>query len=98
MTPVYLRPVRPEAIVLCEDAACAAEVGFWVRMHERQNGLDQHLLAALREWFEAEWAFDHVLYPISQRETHQAALFAAAGLERRLTCTLADGRPCWVFR
>ena len=51
---VYLRPVRPEAIVLCEDAACAAEVGFWVRMHERQNGLDQHLPAVLREWFEAE--------------------------------------------
>ena len=94
---VYIMPLQPEEIPPCQDAAYAADVGFWVRTSEVANALDQHLLATLRAWFQAEWAFDCVVFTITQQETHQAALFEAAGLERRLACTLPDGRLCWVF-
>ena len=94
---VYIVPVWPEEVPLCEDAAYAADVGFWVRASELVNDLDRHLLATIRDWFQAEWAFDSILFTICQQETRQAALFTAAGLERRLACTLSDGRLCWVF-
>lgn len=90
-------PLRFEEIPLCKDAAYAADVRFWVRTSELTNALDQHLLATVRDWFQAEWVFDCIVFTVSQQETHQAAPFAAAGLERRLACTLSDGRPCWVF-
>ncbi len=94
---VYIMPLRPEEVPLCKEVSYAADVGFWVRASELVNDLDQHLLATIRDWFQAEWAFDNILFTISQQETRQAALFAAAGLERRLACTLSDGRLCWVF-
>ena len=94
---VYIVPIRPEQVPLCQDAAYAADVWFWVRESELVNDLNQHLLATLRDWFEAEWAFGCILFTISPQETRQAALFAAVGLKRRLACTLPDGRPCWVF-
>jgi len=94
----YIMPLRPEEIPLCEDAVYAAAVGFWIRTSELANDLDQHLFATIREWFHAEWAFDCIVFTISQQETRQAALFAAAGLERRLDFTLSDGRQCWAFR
>jgi RimJ/RimL family protein N-acetyltransferase len=48
---VYIVPVWPEAAPLCDAAACAACVGFWVRASEWVNDLDRHLLTTLREWF-----------------------------------------------
>jgi len=94
---VYIVPLRPEELPLCNDATFPADVGFWVRASELASALDQHLLATMRDWFQSEWAFDCVLFTISQQEARQAALFEAAGLELRLVCTLWDGRPCWVF-
>jgi len=94
---VYIVPLRPEQALLYKDAACAADVGFWVRTSELANALDEHLLATLCDWFRAEWAFDCVLFTVGQQETRQAALLKAAGLEQRLVCTSWDGRPCLVF-
>jgi RimJ/RimL family protein N-acetyltransferase len=94
---VYIQPLWPEDVPLCTDAAYAADVGFWVRTSERTGALDRHLLATLRDWFQAEWAFDRIVFTVSQQDTHHAALFEAAGLERRLAYTAADGRPWWVF-
>jgi RimJ/RimL family protein N-acetyltransferase len=94
---VYIMPVRRDELPLCPDAAYAADVGFWVRTSELPNALDQHLLATLLDWFQAEWALDCVLFTISQQESRQAALFAAAGLQRRSACTLFNGNPYWVF-
>ena len=51
----------------------------------------------MRDWLKNEWAFDCILFTISQQEARQAALLSESGLERRLGFTLADGRPCWVF-
>lgn len=93
---VYIQPFWPEEVPLCQDAAHAADVGFWVRTSELTNALDRHLLATLRDWFQAEWAFDRILFTVSQQTT-QAALFEAAGLERRLAYTSSDGRGWWVF-
>ena len=90
-------PLWPQVAPVCARAAYAAEVGFWVRTAELTNDLDKHLLAALREWFTTAWAFDCVVFTISQQETHQAALFSEAGLERRAAFTLSDGRSCWAF-
>ena len=94
---VYIVPLRLEEVPLCKGAAYAADVGFWVRTSELTSALDQHLLTAVRDWFQAEWAFDCVLFTVSQQETRQIALFEAAGLEQRSACTLWDGRLCWVF-
>jgi RimJ/RimL family protein N-acetyltransferase len=94
---VYIGPLRSEEILLCKDAAYAADVGFWVRTSELINALDQHLAATVRDWFQAEWAFDCIVFTVGQQDTHQAALLEAAGLEQRLAYTSSDGRPWWVF-
>jgi hypothetical protein len=94
---VYIQPLHPEEIPLCKDVSYAADVGFWVRASEIAYDLDQHLLETLCTWFHAEWAFDMILFTICQQETRQAALFQTAGLNRRLVCTLLDGRSCWVY-
>jgi RimJ/RimL family protein N-acetyltransferase len=94
---VYIMPVRPQITQLCAGAAYAAGVGFWVRTAELANDLDKHVLATLREWFKAEWAFDCVIFTISQQEARQAALLSEAGLERRGAFTLPDGRSRWAF-
>jgi hypothetical protein len=93
---VYIQPLWPEDIPLCPDAACAADVGFWVRTSELTADLDRHLLATLRDWFQAEWAFDAILFTVSQ-DTDQGALLEAAGLEQRLAYTSSDGRRWLVF-
>jgi hypothetical protein len=94
---VYIMPLEPDIAHVCAGAVYAANVGFWVRTSEVATDLDKHLFAALREWFTAEWAFECVVFVISQQETRQAALLSEAGLERRSTVTLPDGRLCWVF-
>jgi len=94
---VYITPVWPQVAQLCTGAAYAGNVGFWVRTAELANDLDKHLLAALREWFKAEWAFDCMIFTIGQQEARQVALLSEAGLERRDAFTLPDGRACWAF-
>ena len=94
---VYIMPLEGQAGPLCAGAAYPANVGFWVRTSEVANDLDRHLLATLREWLQTAWAFDGIVYTISQQEARQAALLSEAGLRRRAAFTLADGRPCWVF-
>jgi len=95
---VYIMPVWPEVAHLCAGAAYAADVGFWVRTAELANDLDKHLLATLREWFTTAWAFDCVIFTISQQEVRQVAVLSEAGIERRGAFTLPDGRSCWVFQ
>ena len=95
---VYVMPLSPQELPLCPGDAYAAQVGFWVRTSEVANDLDRHLLASLREWFQTEWAFDRVVFIVSQAEARQATLLVEAGLELGLTFTLPDGRPCSAFR
>ena len=94
---VYIMPVWPQTAQLCAGATYAADVGFWVRTSEVADELDRHLLGVLREWLSAGWAFDCVMFTISQQEARQAALLREAGLELRSAFALSDGRPCWVF-
>lgn len=94
---VYIMPLWPQAVELNIGAAHPADVGFWVRTSELAHDLDKHLFAALREWFKTEWAFDCMVFTISQQEARQAALFREAGLELHSALTLPDGRRCWVF-
>ena len=94
---VYVGPVWPEAAPLCEGAALAASVGFWVRTSELACDLDRHLLATLRTWLKDEWAFDCVLFTNNLQETRQQGLLSDAGLER-LPLRWPDGRPGLAFR
>ncbi|HEY0605978.1 MAG TPA: hypothetical protein VGD58_23845 [Herpetosiphonaceae bacterium] len=94
---IYLMPVAPVAEPCCVGASYAANIGFWVRTSELATDLDAHLLATLRAWLAAEWAFDRVVFTISRQEQRQATLFRDAGLSLCAEGTLADGRPCWVF-
>jgi RimJ/RimL family protein N-acetyltransferase len=94
---VYITPVWPQIAQLCAGTAYAANVGFWVRTTELANDLDTHVLATLREWFKAEWAFDCVIFTVSQQEARQAALLSEAGLKRRGAFMLPDGRSYWAF-
>ncbi|MCJ7549049.1 MAG: GNAT family N-acetyltransferase [Anaerolineae bacterium] len=94
---VYVVSPRPEEIPVCRDAAHAADVAFWVRASEVANGLDQHLLACLREWFNAEWAFDRVLFRVGTQDDHHTALFEASGLSKLLTYASSDGRRWCMF-
>jgi hypothetical protein len=75
-----------------------AAVSFWVRDSALILGLDQQLLAGLREWFRQEWRFDQIVFPITDNLPHDIALAESAGLMRRashpsLTSTLA----CHVY-
>ncbi len=36
---------------------------MWVRQSEFQNGLDEILLATVKEWLKEEWPFEKVAYP-----------------------------------
>ncbi|HEX6289559.1 MAG TPA: GNAT family N-acetyltransferase [Herpetosiphonaceae bacterium] len=94
---VYIMPPETQIAALCADAAYPANVGFWVRTSALASDLDTHLLATLREWLATDWAFDCIVFTISQQETRQAGLFREAGLVLRAASSLSDGRPCWVF-
>jgi hypothetical protein len=94
---VYITPLWPQTAEICAGAAYPANVGFWVRTSELAGELDRHLLATLRGWFTAEWAFDCVVWAIGQQNARQAALLHEGGLRQRLAFTLADGRQCWAF-
>ena len=101
---VYIVPLHHEQLPLgAADAdagagtAYPANVAFWVRASELATALDEHLLASLREWFRAEWAFDRILFTIGTQDPHHAALFEAAGLRELLAYTLSDGQQWRVF-
>lgn len=94
---VYIVPLGPELIPLGEGAAYPADVTFWVRASEVANGLDADLLATLREWFRADWAFDRILFTAGTQDAHHAALFGAAGQEELLTYADPGGQRWRVF-
>ena len=46
-----------------EKAGYDAEVSFWVRLDERETGLEQALEATVRTWIAEVWPFERVGYP-----------------------------------
>jgi hypothetical protein len=94
---VYLVPVWDAAAPVCAGWGCSACVGFWVRSSELARGLEGHVFEALVRWFETAWSFDGVLFTNAAGETRQAALLAAAGLERQ-PLAWPDESSGWAFR
>lgn len=94
---VYFYPLSAPMQPLCPASAAAVAVRFWARADELANGLDRHLLAALRQWLADEWAFDCIVYPINPLDTRQAELLQSAGLALRLTYTRSNGQPWCVY-
>jgi len=94
---VYLTPLSPLELQLCEGAALGANISFWVRASEVLTDLDRHLFASLREWLQTEWVFDCIVFIVGSEEARQANLFIEAGLEKRLTSKLPDGRHRSAF-
>jgi hypothetical protein len=88
---VYLTALAQQMLPACTDAAAGTAVRFWVRTAEVDHDLDRHLLAALRAWLSAEWAFDCVVYPVNSLNKRQAALLQDAAYIR------SDGQPWHVY-
>ena len=95
---VYLTPLSPLELQLCEGAAFATNIRLWVRGSEVVNDLDRHLFNTLREWLQAERAFGCQEFIVGPEEARQASLFMEAGLELRLTFSLPDGRVRSAFQ
>lgn len=57
-------------------------ISFWVRTSRLEDGLDERLLAMLREWFNAEWVFRSPLFVTSERLDQQVSTFEKEGLRR----------------
>jgi hypothetical protein len=60
-------------------------VTFWVRDSALARGLDQQLLAGLREWFSQEWPYEQIVFPILDNLSDDVSLVEAAGLSLRAT-------------
>jgi hypothetical protein len=95
---VYFTPLSPLELQICEGADFGTNVRFWVRASEVLTDLDSHLLASLRKWLQTEWAFDCIVFIVGPAEARQANLFLEAGLEKRLTFKLPDGRLRSAFQ
>ncbi len=94
---VYINPLPVSTSDLYAKENYIARVSFWVRSDELNSGLESHLLATLRAWFANQWPFAQVIYPVSQQNLPQAALFCGAGFVEQASITLADGRICRVY-
>lgn len=93
---VYIVPLWPQVSHLCQNASHPAMVSFWVRESELAGALDRHLLATLRHWLQEAWAFDCLVYTISQPNERQAKLFQEEGLVLRHTCSSPTRRGRWL--
>jgi hypothetical protein len=93
---VYITPVPQVCQPFLPHDSYGANVGFWVRSAEIKNDLDRALLADLIGWFDEAWAFDQVVFVISQQEMRQAEILERAGTVRKAAVELSDGRPCWL--
>jgi hypothetical protein len=69
-----------------------AVVFFWARLSEMETGLDERLLAALREWFRREWELDDVVYVTNEEFRQQVELLAGTGMSPRFH-VLEPGKP-----
>ena len=93
----YFTAPRPQMQAAVIGATAPVAVRFWVRTAEIAGGLDQPLLAALRDWLHREWFFDCIVYPLNPLNTRQAALLEDAGCVLRLAYVRTDGQPWHVY-
>ncbi|MGO2052752.1 GNAT family N-acetyltransferase [Glutamicibacter sp. 287] len=64
-------------------AELEAVIYFWVRESRLESGLDERLLAALRQWFAEQWQLRDTVYVISEPYAHQLQLIERSDLELR---------------
>ena len=69
-----------------------AVVFFWVRRPEREAGLEERLLAALRAWFKYEWKLEKTVYVTSEPFTQQVRLLTNTDLDLKFEL-LEPGKP-----
>lgn len=91
---VYIKPNTVAALDPTDDDAL---VRFWVRASLLESGLDGRLLAALRDWLAADFAFGRVFWHANADDAHQPALFQAAGLRRLIEATIPGRGGRYVF-
>ena len=88
---VYINPLArilerygaPDALPQVTDYQ--AVTSFWVTPPGRANDQDARLLAALRAWFDQQWAFLWMGYICNQNEQRHLQIYAAAGLTPQIT-------------
>jgi hypothetical protein len=59
-----------------------AVVYFWARASRMATGMDERLLAALRDWFAHEWMLERTVYVTNERFTQQVELIERTDLVR----------------
>ena len=57
-----------------------AVVYFWARRSMMEIGMDGRLLAALRRWFDREWAFERTVYVTNEQFEQQVELLSSTDL------------------
>jgi hypothetical protein len=85
---VYVFPTSATFLAKCtvtrvdddEWADVDAVIFFWVRLSQMEIGMDQRLLAALRDWLEQEWKLDKTVYVTSEQFTQQVDLIERTDL------------------
>jgi len=74
-------------------------VTFWVCDSALARGLDRQLLTGLRNWFQQEWPFTQVVFPLLNTLTADIALLESSGLVLHATHSLRSDAPlsCFVY-
>jgi hypothetical protein len=58
-----------------------ARLAFWVIDDEVDGGLEEHLVATVRDWIRAYWSFDRLLIPLRASNPRGARVVTALGFE-----------------
>lgn len=80
-------PVRDD-----EWASVDAVIYFWVRLSRIAKGMDERLLAALREWFAEEWKLERTVYVTNEQFAQQVDLIARTDLSLQFEL-VEPGKP-----
>jgi hypothetical protein len=84
---VYIRPLAPwlehhDLRAAPQGGPYRGRTAFWVRYSRIADELDRRVLAALRDWFRREWAFDRVVFYTSEQDARQQRILAEASLQQ----------------
>ena len=98
---VYLRPLHELLPANPGQLAGVAEdetlVRFWLRTSYLQGDLQGHLLRALMQWLNSQWAFSRVLFETREANIPQVAFFNASPMQQVLALHMPDRGGMHLF-
>jgi len=67
-----------------------AVVYFWARLSRMNTGMDERLLAALRDWFRDEWKIEKTVYVTNEQFTQQLGVIERTDLRLKFELVEPD--------